>query len=282
MPKIKRLQNPVLGHSEVVLRAGNGRYKSDLRAARFFQYREKNKKLSKPKSFPSELKKVSDKRNYIYFVLSKEFFKVIDRKKAAQNKAQNKATREGRDYKPRKKYSAMDIGTFLGLNQKKLDIIASAYPEIASRLGAVRNEEEVVSDALYVKRVENFEKVVKGAVKKRKSYAFDVQSFEPSSKGRPLPRTKSGKPLQEWYPHQKELGLITTLKNGKDNGAQSIRWTLSRYLKHFLTKEKVTEIAEAYGAKRTLFFNIAFVTNLVKHKGMLNAQDQGILEVPKA
>jgi hypothetical protein len=282
MAKVTRKTKTLkIGVTEIVLRLGNKRTRSDYRAAQFFQVRLQNNKLSKFYKFPVELKTAKQKRFYLITQLAQAFIKKAESAKKAQLKREEKARREGREYKPRRSLKKMDVKSFLGADNKTMEELGLFSPEIAETIKK-RDEEEVVPDAEYAKKFESFQKLIRHLYKTRIG-VFPVETIDPYSTGRPIPVDKNGIPIRNWYDDQVELGLITQDKKGKINGKGSIRWTISRYLRTFLNQERIKTLARASGRKKELIFNIAFITNLAKHrddKYPLEVQKKGVLRFP--
>ena len=227
MPRTKGKQNLIIGSTEIVFRQRNGRYKSDLRSAQFYQVRQKNKRLSALKKFPKDSKTVKQKRIFIIKELAKAFLRKSESAKKAQIKREEKARTEGREYKPRRQKPKVDLKTFLGADKKTLESITELYPELSSKIEK-RDEEEVIPESEWAKMYEDFQKTHHRLYRNYHG-VLPIKGIDPYSTGRALPVNGKNKPLKNWFDDQVELGLIKYDKKGDAVGKGSIRWIISRY-----------------------------------------------------
>lgn len=271
MSKINKKQNPKIGINTILLRDAKGRSTKSYFKAKFFYLRTPTGHTSKRQEFPKEIKKTADKELFLKKLLT-QLFQINEKKRQQQREyREKKAKREGRQYKPRKQ-KIETIADYLGENEVGLEKLARKIPELFSLTEKGKQGEFVVSTQEYLERRKKLEARQK-TYKRAGAFTGRIVDFIPASVGRPVKKTEN------WYEKQIEQGLIKIDKRGKVHGEKSIRWTLTRYLQSFLTKDRIVKLKAAYGARNTLFFDIFLITSLEKHNIVLSVKASQSLEI---
>jgi len=271
MSKINKKQNPKIGINTILLRDAKGRNTKSYFKARFFYLRSPTGHTSKRQIFPKEIKKTADKELFLKKLLT-QLFQINEKKRQQQRDyREKKAKREGRAYKPRKQ-KIETIADYLGENEVGLEKLSRKIPELYSLTKSGQQGEFVVRPQVYADRHKKLETQQK-AFKRAGSFTGKIVDFIPSSIGRAVKKTEN------WYEKQIDQGLITVDKRGKVHGEKSIRWTLTRYLQSFLTRDRIAKLKEVYGARNTLFFDILLITSMEKHKDILSVKTNQSLEI---